>query len=103
MSISTDTHNGNGGAQFSPKSTGVRSAVRGELLRIAEDFDAAQRRMQQAGTHLDQDDLQAAEAAAQEASALFELSGLDLADLLLLLLRYGLRHRPQALRDLLVE
>jgi hypothetical protein len=78
----------------------LRSIVRQEIDDIAERFAAADRRMMTAATVADREQ---AEAERREANGDFWAAGEDLADLLLLLLRYALSHREDALRLYLVE
>jgi hypothetical protein len=78
----------------------LRSAVRLEIADIADRFAAADLRMKTAATFADREQ---AEAERREANGDFWAAEEDLADLLLLLLRYTLVHRPDALRFYLTE
>jgi hypothetical protein len=82
------------------KQTSPRSQVRADLAKIGERFAAADSRAKRAARIPDRE---AAEAERREAEGEFWAAGLDLADLLLLLLRYALQHRPDALRMYLAE
>jgi hypothetical protein len=77
-----------------------RSLVRADLGAIAERFDAADRRARRAASIPERE---AAEAERREVAGDFWAAGEDLADLLLLLLRYARRHRPDALAAALAE
>lgn len=79
----------------------VEPAVRAELARIAGRFEAASKRRRLAGLCAETQSEYAAEM--DEAAAEFWAAGDRLADLLLLLLRYGLRHRREQLHALLAE
>jgi hypothetical protein len=76
------------------------SAVRADLANIAERFEAADRRVRGARTAAGRE---RAEAVRRAADAEFYAAGRELADLLLLLLRYAIHHQPDALRLYLVE
>jgi hypothetical protein len=73
------------------------------LARIAERFDAADRRAKRAAVLGDATDREAAEAERREIAGDFWAAGEDLADLLLLLLQYAIEHHPDALRLYLTE
>ena len=77
-----------------------QSLIRAELARLGEQFESADRRAKRATTIADRE---LAEADRQDAQGEFFAAGQELADLLLLLLRYGLRHRREALCSYLVE
>jgi hypothetical protein len=77
--------------------------LRSELRALAERFDAAANRAYRAAVTEDQPAREAAEWERLEAFGAYEAAGRDVADLLLLLLRHCLRHRPEALADLLAE
>ncbi len=74
--------------------------LRADLEAITKRFEAADRRAKQAVSLLDRE---AAEAQRREAEGDFWAAGMQVADLFLLLLRYGIRHRPEALRLYLAE
>src|SRR5437868_5682779 len=78
----------------------ARSLVRAELARIGERFEAADRRAKRAAT---MEDREAAEAERQEVAGDSWALGTQLADFLLLLIRYALRHQPAALTMYLTE
>jgi hypothetical protein len=78
----------------------MRSLVRGEIAAITERFEAADRRAKRAATLADREQ---AEAERREANGDFWAAGEDLADLLLLLVRYAITHRPEALRAYLAD
>ncbi len=86
----------------------AQSAVRAELARIAGRFEDADRRARAAraaaacGGQVPQS-AAAAEAERDGAAAEFWAAGEDLAQLLLLLLRYAAKHQPQALTAALAE
>ena len=89
------------GACENGNASGVaQSAVRAELARIAGRFEAADRRAKAADAAADRE---AAEAERQDAAGEFWAAGEDLAQLLLLLLRYAVRNQPEALTALLAE
>ncbi len=86
----------------------ARSIVRAELARIAQRFEAADRRAKAAGVAVafgagTVADREAAEAERRDAAGESWAAESDLADLLLLLLRHARRHQPDALRDLLAD
>lgn len=81
----------------SPKKTD--SAIRVELSRLADAFAEADRKAEDATTTTDR---LAAEIVRDEAAEEFWKAGDELADLLLLLFRYAMDHRREALRDCLV-
>jgi hypothetical protein len=76
------------------------SLVRADLARIADRFEQADRRARRAQTIAAYEQ---AEAERRDAEGEFWAAGSDLADLLLLLLRYALHHEPDALRLYLAE
>jgi hypothetical protein len=84
-------------------SPATRGAIREHLAEIAERYAAAERREWQARVQGDAGDLAAAELERQEAQGDYHAASLELADLLLLLLRHAIRQRPDALRDLLLR
>jgi len=83
----------------------VESAVREELARIATRFEAGQEELAQAGREADRGGpgLDMAREHMEAAAAEFWSAGDRLSDLLLLLLRYGLRHRREQLHALLAD
>jgi hypothetical protein len=78
----------------------LRSAVRREFAEITERFEKAHNRALRAQTI---EDWEAAEAERRDIAGEFWAAGEDLADLLLMLLRYGMQHRPEALEMYLAE
>lgn len=81
----------------------AHSRLRADLADMAERFAAADRRALRAAVLAEGAELEAAEAERREAAGEFWAAGQDLADLLLLLFRYALKHQPDALRALLLE
>jgi hypothetical protein len=81
----------------------MRTGVREELLQIAERFATADQRMHRAAVRGDQGDREAAAWERSEARGDYQAASRDLADLLLLLVRHALEHRPDALRLYLRE
>src|SRR5437660_10722798 len=76
------------------------AGLREDLGRIAAAFERADRRAKAAATVGDRE---AAEAERREAVGEFWVAGVTVADLLLLLLRLAMRHRPEALAAYLAE
>jgi hypothetical protein len=75
-----------------------QSPLRREISAIAARFEAADRRAKRADTL---DNREAAEAERREAAGDFWAAEIDLADLLFILLRLAIRHRPAALAQYL--
>ncbi len=87
------------------RTTAMQSAVRDELAAICDRFAAGEKRLHQAQTMpaIDRAQIAAAHAECDEAKGDFWAAGQQLADLLLLLWRYAIRHQPDALRDLVKQ
>jgi len=79
---------------------GTRSPLRAEIDAIAARYEAANRRAKLAATIPDR---AAAEWERLEAAGDFTAAEMDLADLLLMLLRLALRHQPAALTQYLSQ
>jgi hypothetical protein len=78
----------------------ARQSVRGEVLAIAERFEAADKAHRLARTDPDRE---LAEAKRRDANGQFWAAAEQLADLHLLMLRQALAHRADALRQYLAE
>lgn len=84
-----------------PASNGSTSSLLcAELGRIADRFDAAERLARHSRSQIERE---AAEAARLDALGEHWAASMDLADLLLLLVRKAMQHRPDALRTYLVD